>query len=124
MKILLDLLLIASGGAVGAITRYLIHIGSLKLFGENFPIGTLVVNVVGCFLIGWFVGCGQSESQKWALAFGFGFLGSLTTFSTFGIETIQYAEAGRAVTSFLSVSANLLLGLVAVMLGMWFGRNL
>ena len=130
MKPLAEFLLIACGGALGAITRYGIHhiaeqtIKKDSWFG-SFPIGTFVANVAGCLLIGILIGSGRSESsQHWRMFVGVGFLGAMTTFSTFGAETVQSLEEGSWAIAGSNVLANVVFGLAAVMLGLWMGRQL
>lgn len=90
--------LVALGGAVGCVVRYLVTAASLALFGHSFPVGTLLVNVVGCLLIG-IVGrmtLGSSmAADGYRLVLAVGFLGGLTTFSSFSVETYSLFAAGR-----------------------------
>ena len=121
----MNLLLVALGGALGALARYFITItiGSFTKFG--FPLGTLVANVTGCFLVGWLIGSGAGEkSQELRLGFGVGFLGALTTFSTFSAETFQQAVDGQWGVATTIVLANVVLCMIAVYLGVIFGRKL
>ncbi len=113
-------LAVGFGGFFGAIARYglsnLIH----RRFGETFPGGTLAVNMLGCLLIGalWtLVEERDFFSPSARLALGVGFLGSLTTFSTFGHETVELMREGQTRMALFSVGANLVLGLVAVLAG-------
>ena len=125
MKIWFELLLISIGGALGAISRYSISQLSSHLFKTEFPVGTFIANVVGCFLIGLLIGSGRSESsQQMRLAIGIGFLGALTTFSTFGAETILRFEKGQLLIAAGNVMANVILGMAAVVAGLWIGRKL
>ena len=124
MKTEWQILLVALGGALGAIGRFGINEILTAVFKLPFPLGTLVANVVGCFLIGVLIGSGIGETSRSArLGFGVGFLGALTTFSTFGAETIQHASDGRWSLAIGNVSANLTLGLAAVMLGIATGKR-
>ncbi len=125
MKTEWQILLVALGGALGAIGRFGINEILATVFKNPFPLGTLIANVTGCFLIGVLMGSGMSENSRSArLGFGVGFLGGLTTFSTFGAETIQHANDGQWSLAIGNVSANLILGLVAVMLGIATGKKL
>lgn len=116
---MLNLLYIAVFGALGAVSRYSIgiwlqHRGS----GEMFPFGTLLVNVVGCFLLGFLAGLStQAVSKQTNTALSAGFLGAFTTFSTFGFETVTLLEKGRGGLALGNVGANLVLGLLAAWLG-------
>ena len=93
-----NLLFVALGGALGAIARYEITARLQQRWGPGFPIGTLVVNVLGCLLVGgvmaWIANRPQLEPRV-RLGVVVGLLGSLTTFSTFGFETIELARDGR-----------------------------
>jgi len=113
------LFLIGALGGSGAITRYLVSVGSVRWFGEGFPVGTLIVNVVGCFLLGLlYQHAGVANlSDEWKHPLGVGFLGGLTTFSTFGYETLAALEKGKWHVAGGNVLLNLILGLGAVWLG-------
>ncbi len=120
------LALLAAFGALGAIGRYAVSGWMAQWWGTGFPYGTLVVNVVGCFLLGVVVQIGLATtgvlSGTMRTALGIGLLGSFTTFSTFGYETIRYLEEGARLLAFANVAANLLLGLAAVWAGLALAR--
>ncbi|MEQ8791043.1 MAG: CrcB family protein [Pirellulaceae bacterium] len=119
------LLLIALGGAVGAVSRFAIGRGLHHVLGDAFPYGTLAVNVLGCFLLGALFGLRTHEfSQNVHEGITFGFLGALTTFSTFGFETVKYSKDVSWVVGAGNVAANVLLGLLAVKLGISLGEYL
>ena len=90
-----------------------------RVGGETFPAGTLVVNVLGCLLLGYLI---HISSQQWKLILGVGFLGALTTFSTFGVETISKLKAGHVSLAALNVFLNLTIGFAAVWLGMTLAK--
>ena len=118
MKAIQEILLVGCGGMIGALSRYGIALAAASWMQSKFPIGTLVANVLGCFLMGLLIGSGIGESQpKAKLLLGVGFMGSLTTFSTFSAETIQSATNGFVLTSVVNVAANMLLGFSALMIG-------
>ena len=119
MKILL---FIGIGGFAGAILRYLLSGFAHQWARTNeFPYGTLLVNVLGCLLIGFLTvladsrGMLTSESRAFLFV---GLLGSLTTYSTFGNETVNLLRNGASNAALLNVSIHLVMGLAAV----WFGR--
>jgi CrcB protein len=120
------LLLVGLFGAVGAMLRYVTTLGCARWFGDDFPYGTLIVNVVGCFL--WaFAGemaLKKAIPEHWHIAFGTGMLGALTTFSTFGFETVRKLEAGQWQHALLNVGLNVCVGLVAVYLGLLAVRGI
>ena len=120
----MNLLLISLGGAIGAVARYLASetVGSITKYG--FPLGTLTVNVIGCFLIGWLIGSGNAEQRTdLRLGFGVGFLGALTTFSTFSAETVKQITDGNWGVASINVVANDVLCLLAVAGGLAIGRK-
>jgi len=120
--VLFDCFLVGAGGFVGALCRFGIAGLASKLFATGFPLGTLIANVTGCFLIGLLIGSGQGDANRHLkLAFGIGFLGALTTFSTFGAETVAHARDGAIAIAAGNVILNVALGLVAVAAGLWCG---
>jgi CrcB protein len=125
MRTEIELLLIGLGGALGAITRFGIAEFSRRHFVGTFPVGTLIANLAGCFLVGVIMGSGHAKkSDPIRLGIGVGFLGALTTFSTFGAETINHFNDGDWPIAFSNVFANVVLGLVFVFLGMLVGRRM
>ena len=116
-----NLVLIAVGGACGAVMRFGISSGVAALFGRGFPLGTLIVNVVGSLLIGMLyvllterVVAGAGMRALLVV----GFLGALTTFSAFSIETLQLIEGGEPLKAMANVAANVVLCLAACWLGL------
>ena len=121
------LLWIALGGALGALARYGLSGVAYTAFGSRLPWGTLVVNLAGCFALGVLAELASRTAAVPAdvrAAVGIGFLGSLTTFSTFALETWREVERG----DWLAVTGNLLLnvagGLALVFLGVAAARLL
>jgi fluoride exporter len=118
-----NILLVGIGGFVGSITRYLAS-GYVQQASKSidFPFGTLVVNVVGCFIIGFLAQLAEDRgvftSQSRLFVFT-GFLGGFTTFSSFGNETLNLARDSQMMNAFANVGANVILGLFAV----WLGRT-
>jgi len=115
---MIQLLAIGLGGFLGAITRYAVHTWALRL--GTFPCGTLIVNVTGCFLMGVIYTVAREREDVSANVqsfLTFGFLGSLTTFSTFGGETIELLRQDHLFQALANVALNLFLGLIAVGLG-------
>lgn len=114
------ILLIALFGALGCLTRYFLSGWVYKLFGTGFPSGTLAVNIVGAFCIGLvmeFAIRSTLVSPSLRIGLTIGFLGGLTTFSTFSYETFRLLEEGE----FLIATANALLSVVACLLFTWLG---
>lgn len=109
------LLLVAVGGAVGAPLRY--HLD--RMVGRwTFPRGTLLVNVAGCFLLGFLV---QTTSGPALALLGTGFCGALTTYSTFGYETVRLLEERRYGHAAANVAVSVVAGFGAALLGVGTG---
>jgi CrcB protein len=120
-----EIALIASFGALGAVARYGAGILAARLLGGGFAYGTLGVNLVGCFLLGLVVAVFNQQipsHNAWRAALGIGFLGALTTFSTFGVETFAFLEKQHYALAALNVGANLFVGLLCVWAGVALGR--
>ncbi|WP_449539243.1 fluoride efflux transporter CrcB [Ferdinandcohnia sp. Marseille-Q9671] len=101
------------GGFFGACCRYLL--GEWVPAPNGFPIGTLTINVIGCFFLGWlvtFIANHKKINPKISLLFGTGFIGSFTTFSTFSVEVVHLLDGGYIGLAFLYVVASLLAGLM------------
>ncbi|MDW8296605.1 MAG: fluoride efflux transporter CrcB, partial [Raineya sp.] len=80
------------GGGLGCVSRYGINILASAIFSTRFPLGTLIVNVIGSFLIGIFFALHKETAEKYRLLLVTGFLGGFTTFSAFSYETLALAE--------------------------------
>lgn len=119
------ILLIGFAGAAGAVSRYAVGMAAMRLWGGGFAFGTLLVNVIGCLLLGVLLEVDRhtgAVTHPWRLLVAVGFLGAFTTFSTFGYETFRYLEQGSSHLALLNVSANLVLGLGAVWAGWALAR--
>jgi CrcB protein len=120
------ILLVMLGGSIGALSRYWVSLLALKIFGTRFPWGTLLVNLSGCFLIGVAYALAERGSTwmnpSMRVFFVTGYLGALTTFSTYALETTTAAAAEDHIGALLNVAANNLLGLGLVLLGAWVAR--
>lgn len=103
-------LYIAAAGALGSVCRHLAGVGMQGLLGGRLPYGTFLVNVLGSFLIGFFMAIfalrGQLDSQL-RIALTVGFLGGFTTYSSFALETVQMAQNRQLATAALYVGATL-----------------
>jgi fluoride exporter len=119
-----NLLLVMCGGGLGAACRYATGVLSVRLWGTAFPWGTLTVNLVGCFLIGLLFALADRVrllSPDIRLFLIIGFLGGLTTFSAFTLESIYAGRNGAVLLPLLNVVLNNLGGLSLTFLGMWLG---
>ncbi len=115
----LNVAAVAAGGAFGSVARYLIALAAAAIPGGSTLLGTTVANVLGCAAIGVLVIYAESDgaiSERTALALRVGFLGGLTTFSTFAAESSGLAFEGRWGGASLYVAANLFLGWAALLL--------
>jgi CrcB protein len=114
------LLAIGIAGALGALARYGVTIAALRWLGDDFPHGTLCVNLVGCFLLGIIVELtmeGSSLAPQTRAIVGTGFLGAFTTFSTFGVDTYRAIEAGAWGLAAANVAINVVGGIILVAAG-------
>ncbi len=122
-----QLLFIAGGGALGAVLRFVMSSNIYRVFGRDFPYGTLTVNVLGSFFIGLFFILIVERgvlSAEWRSIIMFGFLGAFTTFSTFSMETLSLLEAGELSRAALNIFLSVGLCLGATWLGLIIGRQL
>ena len=114
-----NVFLVALGGSIGAVLRYLLSIFMIQVFGSSFPFGTLLVNLLGSFLMGVVYALGQLShiSPEIKALIGIGLLGALTTFSTFSNETLLLLQEGLWHKAILNVLLNVTLCLFMVYLG-------
>ncbi|MDC0175796.1 MAG: fluoride efflux transporter CrcB [Planctomycetota bacterium] len=116
-----NLLAVGLGGFLGAIARYTVGGFVDSRFNTRFPWGTLTVNLLGCLLIGAILGwvsTREASSRTTELFLVTGILGSLTTFSTFGHDTVELLRQGALGPAAGNVALNVIVGLTAVALGL------
>jgi CrcB protein len=121
------LLLIALGGALGALARYFTQQTVALYTGLTFPWGTLLANVLGCLLIGLLSGYWMSHdyhlSEEIKALVVIGFLGAFTTFSAFSLDTLVLYQNGEILKAIANVFLNITVCLIAVAVGHWLMRQ-
>ncbi|MCC6787069.1 MAG: fluoride efflux transporter CrcB [Hyphomonadaceae bacterium] len=118
---MMNVLLVAVGGAVGAVARYGVGLGAARLFGLAFPWGTLAVNIVGGLAMGLLAAKTAPEQEALRLALGVGVLGGFTTFSAFSLETVRLMEHQPGL-AMLYAAASVVLSVGACWVGLSLGR--
>lgn len=124
---MLNLLLVAIGGGIGASLRHLANMAAMRLFGPGFPWGTLAINLVGCLAMGVFIETlarrfGASNELRLFVATGI--LGGFTTFSAFSLDFATLWERDMAVAALGYAIASAVGCILAVFLGLWLARSL
>ncbi|MDP6953598.1 MAG: fluoride efflux transporter CrcB [Alphaproteobacteria bacterium] len=120
-------LAVAAGGAIGAVGRYLVMSGIGHWLGTAFPVGTLVVNVLGSFAMGVLVELGAlvwSPSPELRAMLVVGLLGSFTTFSTFSLDVVVLVQRGATLPAMGYIVASVVLCIAGLVLGMSMVRGL
>ena len=122
-----NFLSISIAAIVGANLRYLLSRIAARHLGPVFPYGTLLINVVGSFIVGWFLIWTTERvliDPRWRLVVVIGFCGSFTTFSSYAFETMAYFEQGQWGLMLMNILTNNLLCLAAALAGMAVARTL
>ena len=123
----MNLVIIALGGALGAVSRFLMGNAVSKAVGSALPYGTFVINLVGCCAMGLLMTIivdRELLSAAWRLFLCVGFLGGFTTFSSFGYEALMLLTEGRLLAALTYVSCSVVLGLAAAAAGVLCARAL
>ncbi len=120
-------LLVAVGGALGALARYGVATFVTKRLGPGFPVGTLIINVTGCAIIGFFLaavnGRWSGIHAGWTYLVPIGFVGAYTTFSTYEYEMARLMETGAYARLAAYFVLSNVVGFAAVVGGIWLGRR-
>ena len=122
-----DFLIISLGAVFGANARYVFSRFTAKMIGPAFPYGTLIINVVGSAIVGFFIVWTTERvllDPRWRLLVVIGFCGSFTTFSSYAFETMAYFEQGQWALMFGNILSNNLLCLTGALSGMALARLL
>ncbi len=122
-----SLLLVALGGAIGSVARYTLALFIAGYTGSGFPFGTVLINILGSFTIGWFAelteSYGRHPASGPARAFVMaGLCGGFTTFSAFSLQTIELLRGGYMARALANVVLSVALCLVATAIGMYAAR--
>ncbi|AYN68791.1 fluoride efflux transporter CrcB [Euzebyella marina] len=121
-----QLLLVFLGGGTGSLLRYLIS-KSFNGYFQHFFLGTFIVNIIGCLLIGLILGYsskGNLIGENQLLLLATGFCGGFTTFSTFAFEKHSLLSSGELLHFVIYTGSSILLGLAAVAIGLWISKLL
>jgi CrcB protein len=122
-----NFVMVALGAIFGANLRYILSRFTAKVMGPVFPYGTLLINVSGSFIVGWFMIWTTERvlvDPRWRLLIVIGFCGGFTTFSSYAFETMAYLEQGQWGLMVTNMVANNLLSLLAALAGMALARVL
>lgn len=115
---------VAVGGALGASARYLTNVAATRAFGAGFPYATLIVNILGSFLMGLLVVVlAQRFDNRFAPLLMTGVLGGFTTFSAFSLDTVSLWEGGQTGLAALYVFTSVILSLGALVAGLAVARG-
>jgi fluoride exporter len=115
-----NILLIGTGGFIGSVARYLVSFLNLSVHFFSIPVGTLLVNVTGCFVIGFLTGIAEKSTiltAEWRLFLMVGLCGGFTTFSSFANENLVLLHNGEIFSLLLYTGLSIFIGFLAVWLG-------
>ena len=122
-----DPIAVSLGAIAGALSRYYLTLWFTR-FGANFPYGTFFINLTGCLIIGFFTTLALQQtsaiSAEMKLLVAIGFLGSYTTFSTYGLDTVKLLQGGNLWLAGLYWAGSALLGIAGVQLGIILAEKL
>ena len=123
-----NLLLVAGGGATGAVLRYVLGAQAMRAFGTGWPWGTLITNVLGGFLMGTLAGVlalrGGADQERWRLLLGVGVLGGFTTFSAYSLEVALMIERREWTSAAAYSLGSVVLSVAALFAGLMLMRRI
>jgi CrcB protein len=132
LQLVTQITLVAFGSALGGLTRWGVNLAVAKLLGTRFPWGTFLINVTGCFFLGWFITVLTHRivlaPPSWIsvdslrLMIAVGFTGAYTTFSTYGYEGDSMLQNGETFLGLLYIGGSVVLGLLAVRAGVFVAK--
>jgi CrcB protein len=114
--------MVGLGGAAGSIARFVVSQWVGKQFSKPFPMGTFIINLLGCFIIGLLFGIAQRSplfKEQWWLLLATGFCGGFTTFSAFALEGNNLLTGQHTITMLVYMALSVVLGLLLCRLGIW-----
>ncbi len=114
------MLIVFAGSGFGGVARYAVQTWVLKMYPSSFPLGTFIVNILGCLLIGLFYSLSEKSNMltpEWRLALTTGLCGGFTTFSAFAYENMNLLKTGDYINMGLYITGSVLLGIAAVFAG-------
>ena len=121
----MNFIVVSLGAIVGANLRYILSRYAAKVLGPVFPYGTLIINITGSFIVGWFMIWTTQRvlvDPRWRLLVVVGFCGGFTTFSSYAFESMAYFEQGQWLLMTTNILANNLLCMAAAIAGMALAR--
>ena len=119
-------LFVGIGGVIGSLARFLFGKLAMDIWGGGFPVGTLVINLFGAFLLGWMTSRFtklKKINPNLYIGLTTGIIGSFTTFSTLSVETVKLLESGELIRAFFYILISLFGGLLMVRAGNLMGKN-
>ncbi|MBD7967432.1 fluoride efflux transporter CrcB [Paenibacillus gallinarum] len=121
-----ELIYVGAGGFLGTVLRYGVQLW-LEPASANFPLAVLMINLAGCFFLGWFFTITPVKWRipaEWRLLIGTGFTGAFTTFSTFSIDSIQLLQDRQVVLAVSYILLSVVIGLLMSFLGIKIGERM